>query len=211
MSFNLNETIQNILVNCLRNYFINNEDYPCILDNDGKLDIDNTSIAIYRSYPKTLTSYPTIIINSPRIPNMMRTLGGDYIGSVFGDRDVGEISTIEGLCYETYGNMGELNFTIDITGNSTTERERIADYVVHALRYKQRDYLEAQAIDILDVSKDGETIVDYGTSYLYANQVSINLFAEWGETVYPTTIIKDVTFCNINIYSDLEGLCFIDI
>ena len=202
MSFQLNEKIQDILIGLLRLGFTGNEDYPYITDISGNTDKDNTQIAVYRKFPKTLASYPTIAVAPPRIPSLPRTLGNNFISATMGD-----IGGMQGLCNEIRGGMAEMNFTIEITGESETERDRIADYCVEFLNNSQRSYLEDKGIEVLDVAKDGDTIKPHGSDYLWVTQVSCNLFAEYSDIAwYNGTILTDVAICQVSIYSDLDGL-----
>jgi hypothetical protein len=212
MSLRINESIQNILVGFLRYCFTGNEDYLYVPNLDGTTDLDNTQIDVYRKFPKVLTSYPLIIANPPVRPNILRTMGGDFLSSTLGQVDVGEVSTIEGICYSTYGGVGELNFDIDIYGNTSAERDKISDYVVDYIRFSQRSYLEDRAIEVMDVSQSSDNVRPYGAGYIYVNTVSVTLFVEWEENVWNVgDILKEVGMSDILVYSDADGLCNIHV
>ena len=203
MSFQLDEQLQNILVDFLRYAFINNTDYPYLSNPDGTTDLDNTQIDVYRSYPKVLTSYPIIIVSSPVIPELTRTLGGDLISESWGDTGDG----VRGVCFQQFGNIAELEFTIDVIGNTESERDRIASYIINAIRIIHRKYLEDRGIDVMDVSKGSTTIKPYGSGYTYSLPISVNLWAEWSTQVWNTDdILEEVALCNISIYGEIQGL-----
>lgn len=203
MGFTLGENIRDVLIDCLRTAFISNPDYPYI-DIDGGInnpDLENTQIDFFRAYPNLQTSYPIGIIESPPIPNLVRTMNGDFMSQSWGILD-----GVTGICNEIYGGMGELSFIINISANTSAERERVADYVVDAIRFSHRSYLEDQAIEVVDVRRRTESIKPYGSGYIYVTPVECTLFAEWGETVWTdTTILEEVQLCHVDIYG-IEGL-----
>ena len=202
MTFSLGVSLQNILVDCLRNSFLSNGDYPYVTNIDGTTDLDSTQIDFYRSYPKVLTSYPIGIVEVPTMDNLIRTFGGDLQYQTWGI-----IDGITAICNEIRGGMGEMDFTINITGNTPSERDKIADYVIESIRITNRNYLEDRGIDIMDCRKGSDTIKSYGSSYVYALPITCTLFAEWNEIEWTTgDILEEVALCNISIYSDLDGL-----
>ena len=204
MSFQLNTILQNLLVDCLRDAFLTNSDYLYVPNLGGTPNVEETQIAIYRQFPKTLSNYPEIAVNPPRIPILGKTLGNNFIGAV-----VGDIGGVSGLCNETYGGIANGEFSIIISANSEPERDTIADYIISYLNHSSKSYLEDRAVEVVDVSKQGEKIIPHLNDYIYVSEVSVSLWGEWSDaTWYTGDILSDVALCQISIsdFGDFPGL-----
>lgn len=194
-SFSINKRCQNVLVVALRAAFAENSDYPFVAKVDGSTDIDNTGIAIYRTYPKVMPSYPVILVETPSIDNMPRTFGHDIIREV---REIDPISLVDGVSYSVYGGVANLSCTVSVHARTTAEREDILDWVITYLRHTQVDYIESQAIDIVDIRRTPETIQVYGSDFIYKSNISSELTCEWERIVtWDGYIIEDISL-NIN-------------
>ena len=202
MSFTLTRVLQNLLVDCLRDAFSKNMLYQYISNIDGTPDVENTQIAIYRSFPKILSNYPEVAIQVPRIPTLEKTLGNDFITATYGDMGGG----MSGLCNEVYGGIASGEFSILISANTEAERDNIADCIISYLNHSHKWFLEERSVDVMNVGKQGEKIVQHLSDYIYCSEVSVSLFAEWSSTMwYSGDILEDVANCNVWI-SGVDGL-----
>ena len=201
MPYTLNTFLQNILVDCLRDAFLSNSDYPLIM-NGNYIDLENTSIAIYRQYPNVLQSYPEICVNPPRIGEIPKTLGNNFISATYGDVGGG----MSGLCGETYGGMSGGSFTIQISADTEPERDLLADIIMGYLNFSHKWFLEKKAIEVTGVSKQGERVIPRGENYIYITEVSCDIWGEWSSVRwYSGDILENVANCNVWI-SGVDGL-----
>ena len=87
-SFQLQQKIQTIVIDCLKTAFINNPDFPYSSDRTS------TSIDILGAFPKVLPVYPCIRVSTPKLGRLPRTFGDNYLGDI---RDTNNNQT--GLVY----------------------------------------------------------------------------------------------------------------
>lgn len=176
-SFGLSERVQDVLIDLFKLAFTSNTDYPYVDD------LDLTEINFYRSFPKVMPSYSVVIVEPPSVSNMLRTLGDDLVKEVRGSLILDGLTVVDGLCFQHYGGMFEADMNISVSAKTSAEREKIIDWIITYLRHEYRYYLENDAIDIMDVSREPGSVEVYGADLIYLSNISLKLYAEWERIV----------------------------
>jgi hypothetical protein len=172
-SLGIIERVQDTLIDLLKEAFSYNTDYPYVDD------LDLTSINFYRSYPKVVPSYAIVIIEPPSISNMVRSLGDDLFEEIRGSLVIDGVTVANGLCFQVYGGVYTAGLTLSISARTSAEREKILDWIITYLRHEYRYYLEDEAIDIIDISREPESVEVYGADLIYMSNIRVTFFTEW--------------------------------
>lgn len=205
-SFLISDTLQTFLVGLLRYAFSFNSTYT--YDTNKNL----TKIFIQREYPKVLTSHPVVLIHTPTIDDIPRYFGSDILKEVHGIVTYNGLTFENGLCYQVFGGNFSTGISISVFANTSTERERVVDWIITYLRYTYRSYLESRSIDILNIRRDGSSAEVYGSELVYSNEISMNLYGEWSNTVYPDngSGILSKIYISGSSYITADGLTYPD-
>ena len=81
-----------------------------------------------------------------------------------------------------FGGKFEVSFDLDVITQDPNQMEEIADLTIMYLWGERKPYLEAEGIEIVDISMGGEAEESYdetGDTYFYNASISLQLRADW--------------------------------
>jgi len=153
------------------------------------LNEHETKIKIYRSFPRRVQFYPSILVEAD---------SGDASVSYLGQEIYRENKNATTGIVESVSFSGKLTVPINISvlTKSTTDRERLADLVTVYVRYLFKKKFEECGIHYINIKVSGESQAEERNEVVYKNGLIVDCYTEY-ENEVPVALINTIEKFNV--------------
>lgn len=137
----------------------------------------------------------------------VRQTGGGYYAVSFNQNETyryrvdlvidgyGNRSLIRVPTHQVFAGAWEQTFEIQITTESTPDREELADAVVGILQASERLSMQDAGLFIRRVRFGGEREEDWANDKVYIQSINVETFSEWRREVPISDVVETINFC----------------
>ena len=168
------EYTKETIVQYLRAYIYNSENYARFLNPDKITSEDVKKCKVYDGTPDVLTNFPMVVISGAN--GNMQSAGL----SDFKQEQYNEFGDVIGYLY---GGWYDFTLTLECATLSSYQSEFFQDFLIHALRVYLYRPLEQAGILIKNINYNGENTTNDKNNIIFVSNISIQVWTQWSEYI----------------------------